>query len=146
MLCGTPATAGAWTIEGLARVNDAGHLVIGGREVALAWIEVPTFDRVCRRTVGPVRCGPPAVLVLDDMVRGFVHCAITGARRDRLTEGRCTIAARRLLAERLDLAAELLRAGWAFSRDDAPALYRSLERLARRRGIGIWADAAVDFR
>ena len=127
-------------------MNDVGHLVIGGREVALAWIEVPTFDRVCRRTVSPVRCGPPAVLVLDHMVRGFVHCDVTGRRGHRLTEGRCTIAARRLFDARIDLAAELLREGWAFSRDDAPALYRSLERLARRRGIGIWADAAVEFR
>lgn len=144
--CVNAAAADARTANGFARVNDLGHLIIAGREVALAGIEVPTWDRVCRRQVSPIRCGPPAVLVLDDMVRGFVHCDIVGERGAGLVEGRCTIASRRLLDDRLDLAAGLLRQGWAFARDDAPGLYRSLERLARAKEIGVWADAVVDWR
>jgi endonuclease YncB( thermonuclease family) len=146
LLCCLPGPADARSIDGLARVNDAGHLVIAGQQVALAGIDVPTFDRVCRRTVGPVRCGPPAVLILDDMVRGFVHCDIVGERAPGLAEGRCTIAGRRLFDDRIDLATELLRQGWAFARDDAPGLYRSLERMAKSRGIGIWGDQAFDLR
>ncbi len=145
-LVSLPVTVAAQTISGLARVDDAGNLVVAGEVVALAGIDVPTFDRVCRRTVSPVRCGPRAVLVLDEMVRGFVRCDIVGMRRPGLPEGRCSIAARRLFDDRIDLAAELLREGWAFARDDAPGLYRSLERLARERGVGIWADAAVELR
>ena len=144
--CCLNAAADARTANGLARVDDSGNLIIAGREVALAGIEVPTWDRVCRRSVSPIRCGPRAVLVLDDMVRGFVHCDIVGERGAGLAEGRCTIASRRLLDARIDLAAELLRQGWAFARDDSPGLYRSLERMARTREIGIWADAAIDWR
>jgi endonuclease YncB( thermonuclease family) len=146
LFCCFHAAADPRTANGFARVNDSGHLIIAGREVALAGIEVPIWDRVCRRQVSPIRCAPSAVLVLDDMVRGFVHCEILGDRGAGLAEGRCTIAARRLLDDRLDLAAELLRQGWAFARDDAPGLYRSLERMARTREIGIWADAAIDWR
>jgi endonuclease YncB( thermonuclease family) len=40
----------------------------------------------------------------------------------------------------------MLQEGWAFARDDAPSLYRALERMARSREIGIWRDAAVDLR
>jgi endonuclease YncB( thermonuclease family) len=144
--CCFHAGADARTANGLARVNDSGHLIIAGREVALAGIELPTSDRVCRWQISPIRCGPRAVLALDDMVRGFVHCEISGDRGAGLAEGRCTIAARRLLDDRLDLAAELLRQGWAFARDDAPGLYRSLERLACTRKIGVWADGAIDWR
>jgi endonuclease YncB( thermonuclease family) len=146
VLTGLAITADARAISGLARVDDDGHLVVAGERIALAGIEVPTFGRVCRRTASPVRCGPPAVLVLDELVRGFVRCEIVSTRGPYLLEGRCTIAARRLLDDRLDLAAELLRRGWAFALDDAPGLYRSLERLARTRESGIWADAAVDWR
>ena len=141
-----PLAVDARTVSALARVNDTGRLVIAGRIVALAGIEVPTHDRACRRTVTPVRCGPRAVLILDDMVRGFVHCDIVAGRRAAGVEGRCTVAGRRLFDERIDLAAELLRDGWAFARDDAPGLYRALERLARTRQVGMWRDAAVDLR
>lgn len=145
-VCCLNTAADARTVSGLARVDDSGHLIVAGREVALAGIEMPTSDRVCRRQVSPIRCAPRAVLVLDDMVRGFVHCDIMGQRGMGVAEGRCTIAARRLLDDRLDLAAELLRRGWAFARHDGPGLYRSLERMARAREIGIWTDAVVDWR
>jgi endonuclease YncB( thermonuclease family) len=143
---GDAATAAAQSIEGLARVTDDGHLIVGGREVALAGIEIPTFDRTCRRTVTPTRCGPRAVLILDDKVRGFVHCNVVGKRSAGLTEARCTVAGRRMLDDRIDLAAEMLREGWAFARDDASGSYRALERLARTREVGMWRDAAVNLR
>ncbi len=141
-----PLAVDARTVSRFARVDDAGRLVGAGRIVALAWLEVPTHDRICRRTVMPVRCGRRAVLILDDMVRGFVHCDIVAGRRAAGVEGRCTVAGRRLFDERIDLGAELLREGWGFARDDAPWLYRSLERLARTRQVGMWRDAAVDLR
>lgn len=141
-----PIAGESRSISGIARVDDQGDLVLASTNVALAGIDVPTFDRVCRRAVIPVRCGPPAILVLQDKVSGFVHCDITGERAPGRLEGRCTVASRRLFDERIDLAAELLRNGWAFARDDAPGLYRSLERLAQTRKLGVWADAAIDLR
>lgn len=127
-------------------MTDIGNLVLSGREVALAGIDIPTFDRTCLQASTPLRCGPRAVLILDAKVSGFVHCDILGERHDGVLEGRCTVAGRRLFDERIDLAAELLQEGWAFARDDAPSLYRALERMARSREIGIWRDAAVQLR
>ncbi len=140
-----PAPADARTLSGLARVTDAGTLILDGQEVALAGVDIPTFDRVCRRSLRPVRCGPTAVLILDDLVTGFVQCEPVGRRRSGMIDAQCTVAAKRLLDERIDLAAELLRNGWAFARDDAPGLYRSLERLARTRGVGIWNGGLSEF-
>ena len=139
-MIGLPATGAGWALEGPARVNDTGNLVIGGREVALAGIDMPIFDRACRQGVRPIRCGPRAVLVLDAKVRGFMHCEVTGRRSDQVREGRCTVAPRRLFDDRVDLAAELLREGWAFARDDAPELYRS---LARTNGPQSWQRRLV---
>ncbi len=127
-------------------MTDRGNLIVDGREIALAGIDIPTFDRVCRQAVRPIRCGPRAVLILDDKVRGFVHCEVTGRRTEQVLEGRCTVADRRLFADRRDLAAELLQEGWAFARDDAPSLYRSLERMARSRELGVWGDRRIDLR
>ena len=109
-----------------------------GHEVALAGIDVPTFDRVCRRSLRPV-------LILDDLVSGFVQCEPVGRRRSGLIEAQCSVAGRRMLDDRLDLAAELLQQGWAFAREDSPGIYRSLERLARTRGIGIWDDGLSEL-
>jgi len=67
----------------------------------------------------------------------------TGRRRAR---DPLTIAGRRLFDERIDLAAEILSRGSAFVADDAPALYRSLERLARHRGVGMWCGDLTDPR
>lgn len=120
--------------------------MIDGREVALAGVDIPTFDRTCRPALTPLRCGPRAVLVLDGKVTGFVHCEISGQRDERVLEGRCTVPGRRLFDARIDLATEMLAEGWAFARDDAPGLYRALERMAMSREVGIWRDADVRLR
>ena len=133
------------TLEGPARVTDDGHLVVQGRELALFGIDLPTFDRTCRTTVSPAECGPRAVLILADQVRA---CALRRARRQPsgVPAATCTVAGRRMLDDRVDLAAEMLREGWAFVRPEAPPLYHSLERLARIREIGMWDNATVNLR
>jgi hypothetical protein len=82
-----PAGAAAWTVDGLARVTDAGHLALGGRVVALAGVDIPTFDRTCRQAITPLRCGPRAVLILDAKVSGFVHCEITAGAASGCSRG-----------------------------------------------------------
>lgn len=131
------------TLEGLARVTDDGHLVVQGRRVALFGIDLPVLDRTCRQTRRPVTCGPRSVLILADRVRGFVHCELVGWRMPDLIDGRCTVAGRRLLDGRRDLAAMMLDDGWAFVRPEAPPAYHALERRARHREIGMWRDAAI---
>ncbi len=127
-------------------MTDDGHLVVQGRELALFGIDLPTYDRTCRTTVSPAACGPRAVLILAEQIRGFVHCDVLGRHPSGLPAASCTVAGRRMLDDRIDLAAEMLREGWAFVRPEAPAYYHSLERLARTREIGMWDDAAVNLR
>lgn len=142
----SPGEALGQTLEGPARVTDDGHLVVQGRELALFGIDLPTHDRTCRTTVSPAKCGPRAVLILAEQVRGFVHCDVLGRHASGLPAANCTVAGRRMLDDRIDLAAEMLREGWAFVRPEAPPYYHSLERLARTREIGMWDDATVNLR
>lgn len=114
--------------------------------MALFGIDIPTYDRTCRQATVPTSCGPRAVLILENLASGFVHCDIVGRRRADLLDGRCTVAGRRMLDDRFDLAVEMLRQGWAFTRPEAPPLYQSLQLIARSQEIGMWDDAAVNLR
>lgn len=137
MLAGAPAAAGE-VVDGLARVREDGALVVGDVVVRLHGIDVPPIERTCESRIRPVRCAPRAVLALERRVRGFVRCTIEGRAADGVLEGVCTQEPARLLDPPEDLAAWLLLEGLAFARDDAPAAYRRLERLAEARGAGFW--------
>jgi endonuclease YncB( thermonuclease family) len=45
-----------------------------------------------------------------------------------------------------DLAAYLIGQGWALARPEAPFEYAALERIAERRGLGVWGFQADEFR
>jgi len=133
-------------VSGPARVDDEGRLVVEGRRIRLHGIDIPLFERTCRRSVRPVRCAPRAVLALDGFVEGFVHCQPRAPAADADFAGRCTIRADRLFDDRIDLAELMLREGWAFARPGAPPRYHALERLARARERGLWRDDFEVFR
>ncbi len=82
---------------------------------------------------------PPAalrrtsILVLDDLVDGFVRCEVVRAGRDAV-QAVCTQRGRDLFGPREDIAADLIQRGWALAAEDAPPQYRALEALARSRG------------
>ncbi|MEZ5825504.1 MAG: hypothetical protein R3C97_12435 [Geminicoccaceae bacterium] len=129
------------TVEGLATVTDDGRIAMDGHVFRLHGIELAMLGRDCRTTRRPVRCGERSVLVLRDLVNGFVHCRPTGA-----DAAICTIAGKRMFDDRIDLAERLLIEGFAFAEENAPARYRRLERVAQSRKSGLWGNDFIDIR
>lgn len=126
-----PAWSPAAEFQSYARVNDDGSLKVGRRTVHLYGIHIPKTDRVCRRSIRPVRCAPRAALALDFKIDTFVRCERKAERPDRSVVGQCWV-------DDEDLSAYLLARGWAAALPDAPVEYQVLERIARRRGLGVW--------
>jgi endonuclease YncB( thermonuclease family) len=152
LLAGLAAAAGgaaagtATVVDGLARVEKDGTLVIDGRPVRLFGIFIPLIDRTCRTSLRPPRCTSKAVLVLDGKVDGFVRCEIVGRATDGVPEGICGIRGRDPFGPRQDLAALLLQEGFALVAPTAPPEYYALERLAQSRGLGLWGEGSLNLR
>lgn len=124
--------AEAWDLSSYAFVNDDGSLRIRGKTIHLFGIIIPPTDRSCQSFVRPVICGSRAALALDFKIGvNFVHCDVRGENPDRSLIAFCQV-------DDDDLAAYLLRQGWAAAAPDGPPEYAVLERIARHRGIGVW--------
>lgn len=132
-------------IDGLAIVQSDGSLRLGGETVWLHGVEIPLFVRTCTSVVRPPRCGARSVLVLANLITGFVRCEIV-RRRGRAYEGICTQAGRDLFGPRDDIAAELVLRGWALAAPDAPSQYRAYEAIAESRDAGLWGSKIVNIR
>ncbi len=129
-LAALPATA---DIGSRAMVQKDGTLLINGKTVRLFGIYIPTIERTCRTNILPTKCAPRAVLQLDFKVHGFVYCEEMQKHADRSISSVC-----RTGRNREDLAAWMLRQGWAVALPDAPIEYVALERIAQANGRGFW--------
>lgn len=124
--------AAAADIASYAFVRDDGTLKVEGKIIHLYGIHIPDAGTSCRTFIRPVRCGPRAALALDFKIGShFVHCNRKGRREDGSIVAVCAV-------DDQDLSAYLLRKGWAVALPDAPIEYKTLEKIARHRGIGIW--------
>lgn len=126
-----PAAIGASKLESYATVRPDATLLVGSRVVRLYGIYVPPMGRTCRSNLRPVKCGSHAVLALDFKIRGFVRCAPVYRHRDRSVTALCRNRG-------VDLSAYLIERGWAVAVPGGPFEYQVLERIARRRGMGVW--------
>jgi endonuclease YncB( thermonuclease family) len=127
----------------LAFVMKDGALRIGQRTVHLHGIHIPDTGRSCDTTMRPSRCASRAALALDRKIQGMVYCEPVSRNRDRSINAVCRVDPMGASNnEREDLAAYLLRQGWAAARPDAPFEYAVMERIARSRGVGIWGFQA----
>ncbi|MBK1700012.1 thermonuclease family protein [Thiococcus pfennigii] len=133
------ASAAARELVGHAHVRDDGSLRIRERVVHLYGLYIPETSRQCREWIRPVRCAERAVLALDFIVRGFVHCAPQFERADGSLEAICHVD-RTSFDPGTDLGAYLIEQGWALARPEAPFEYQALERIARARGRGVWGE------
>lgn len=129
--------ASAREISSYARVNDDGTLKIDGYTIHLSGIHIPETGRTCQTYRVPPVCGPRAVLALKFKIDGFVRCEILSRNADRSLNGWCRVDAGHF-DEGEDLAAYLLKQGWAVALPDASVEYQTLEKIARSRGIGVW--------
>ncbi len=126
--------ADAQTIRGRAAAVDGDGLEIHGRKIRLFGIDAPEAGQLCTRSDGARwHCGSYATVALDRLVAGReVTCRVRDIDRYGRPVAVCTAGGR-------DLAAELVRQGWAlayrrFSRD-----YADEEEAARAERAGIWA-------
>jgi endonuclease YncB( thermonuclease family) len=119
-------------LEGATRVVDGDSLVIGGVSVRLKGIDAPEIRQSCRRSGMDWRCGQEAA----DRLRAIVESATLQCRRIGEDRNGRTLARCRADGEP-DIAARLVREGWAVSYDTS---YLAEEREARDAGRGIWAS------
>jgi endonuclease YncB( thermonuclease family) len=130
-------------LVGHAIVRDDGSLLIKERIVRLHGIYMPPTNYQCRSQISPVRCSERAVLQLDFKVRGFIHCFVQSENEDRSLNAICYVD-RTSFREGEDLGAYLIHNGWALALPNAPFEYYALEKIARTRGVGVWAEFLVD--
>lgn len=119
-------------ISSYAFVQDDGSLRVSGRTIRLFGIYIPPTAQACRRFERPVVCAPQAALALDFKIGAdFVHCAPNSMNDDGSITALCRAGGH-------DLSAYLLERGWALALPDAPFEYAALEKIANRKGVGVW--------
>ena len=133
LLLALPTAAALADAGSRAHVQNDGTLLINGKIVRLFGIYIPTLRDTCETQIRPVRCAPRAVLALDFKVQGFVYCDKVARHPDRSVSAVC-----RTGRDREDLAAWMLRQGWAVALPNAPFEYVTLERFAEAQGLGFW--------
>jgi endonuclease YncB( thermonuclease family) len=126
-----PTAAAAPQLVSYASVRPDATLLVGSRVVRLYGIYVPPMGRICRTNLRPVKCGSNAVLALDFKIRGFVRCKPVYKHRDRSVTALCRNRG-------VDLSAYLVERGWAVALPGGPFEYQVLERIARKRSMGVW--------
>jgi endonuclease YncB( thermonuclease family) len=133
-----PASAAEFTSYAIVR-EDA-SMVIQGRVVRLYGIFIPDTGRTCRTFLSPAECGSRASLALEFKTgTHFVTCEEVAVLSDGSVSAVCW-------ADEEDLAAYLIRQGWALAGPNAPFEYVALERIAERQGIGVWGFQVDSFR
>ena len=124
-------------ISSYAFINEDGTLRIKRKTIHLYGIHIPKTGKHCNTNLRPPVCGSRAALALEFKIQGFVSCEIIEENTDGSLVGWCRVNASRL-NEGEDLSAYLLERGWAVALPDAPVEYQALEKIAYRRGIGMW--------
>ncbi len=141
----SPTPVNAREISSYAFVNDDGTLRIKRKTIHLYGIHMPKTSQNCRTSQIPPVCGSRAAIALEFKIRSFVRCEIIEENSDGSLTGWCRVNASHL-DEGEDLSAYLLERGWAVALPNAPVEYQALEKIAYRRGVGIWGiqiDSAI---
>lgn len=130
-LLALPAAARTGEIVSYAFVQDDATLEIRGKTIRLFGIHILRTERTCRTFIRPIQCGPRAALALEFKIGAkFVHRDPVQRHEDRSITAVCRV-------DDEDLSAYLLERGWAVALPHAPIEYQTLERIARRRNLGI---------
>jgi endonuclease YncB( thermonuclease family) len=135
-----PQPARAAEFTSYAIVREDGSLLIDGRVVRLYGIYIPDTGVTCRTFISPAECGTRAALALEFKTgTHFVTCQEVALLSDGSVSAVCW-------ADEEDLAAYLIRQGWALARPGAPFEYAALERIAERQGVGVWGFQVDRFK
>ena len=129
-----PATAYGQTMTGEVTVVDGDSLVMSGIRIRLFGVDAPEGRQACNRSGEVWACGRDAAALLAALVSGKqVRCT----QRDRDDYGRVVATC---LAGRIDLAAEMVKSGYAIALPQFTQAYVELEARAQSLGIGLWGS------
>jgi len=127
-----PTIGVAASYTSYALINDDATLRIRGRTVHLYGIYIPPTDQGCQNFLQPPRCGQRPALALDFKVGShFITCHELANHTDGTVTAQCFLDGE-------DLSEWMLSNGWAAALPEAPVEYQVAERIAERRGLGIW--------
>ena len=130
-----PAPAHAQLV-GPAVVQPDASLVVNGRRLVLADIELIPADRTCDTNILPPFCGVPGAIALRAKIVHFVSCRLR-ADVPGLETAVCRHAALYPMGGE-DLGAFLVAQGWATALPTASPFYQTMEIIARSQGRGAW--------
>lgn len=133
-LMGPPVLA-ASPVTGRASVIDGDTLEIRDKHFRLFGIDAPEGRQRCRLDGTRWPCGRRAAFALSDHIGVRpVTCVPTGKRSWKRLVARCSLAGE-------DLAAWLVREGWAVNEPRFTQEYLPLEDAARHARRGLWQGA-----
>lgn len=119
-------------IGGTATVLDGDTLDVAGRRIRLNAIDAPESQQTCTAEGAEWPCGQLATAALADVVRtASVSCSILGTDRYGRDIGRCYV-------EGIDIAAAMVRSGWALAYRQYGADYVDEEHQAKQERLGVW--------
>ncbi|MBY0225876.1 MAG: thermonuclease family protein [Hyphomicrobium sp.] len=121
-------------IQGTARVAGPGLIRIGNSSVRLNGVTMLDFAQTCRRSDGSTwTCGAAAEKSFEKLVRSRrpIRCEMTG-EADGIRSGTCEL-------EGKDLAAELVRQGFAFADGSFWSSYSAQQSEAQEAKAGLWS-------
>jgi endonuclease YncB( thermonuclease family) len=132
--------ASAEPIVGKARVIEGDIIEINRLRIRLFGIDAPEPGQTCLAGGSPWACGQNATFGLSAiMERQWVHCSPqTGSTAERI------VAVCRLAGDNgPDIAAGMVRQGWALAYPPGSGTYTAEERLAQKAKSGIWVGRFV---
>lgn len=138
-----PQASLAQSISGIAHAVDGDSLEVGSTEVRLHGIDAPEYRQTCQVNYSAWTCGADAAKALRTLIDNRL---ITCIPRDRDVYGRTV--ANCMIGDR-DIAAEIVRQGYAVVLDSGQADYAAVEARAKVAKVGVWAstfDMPVDWR